>query len=223
VTRGILEQELRGLRDEVLLLGSMVEKAIQRSMEALQKRDQALSQKVVEEDALVNAERFRIEERCIQVIATQQPAASDLRTIIAILFIVTDLERIGDHAEGIGRINLMIGEGPVSYPLSNLQRMAEKAVNMLRQALTAFIERDVQNARLVCDADDEVDALYDVIYVDAISQMIREQTLITPLTHLLWAAHNLERIADRATNICERVVFLVTGRMEEVPKNVSRY
>jgi len=223
VTRGFLERELQELRDEVLLLGSMVEKAIQRSVEALRTRDLALSQQVVDEDALINAKRFQIEERCLQVIATQQPTASDLRTIIAILFIITDLERMADHAEGIGRISLMIGEEPLTYPLTNLQRMADKAIKMLQRSITAFMERDVREARQVCDVDDEVDALYDVIYVDAISQMIREQTLITPLTHLLWAAHNLERIADRATNICERVVFLVTGRMEEVPKNVSRY
>jgi len=213
VVRGFLEQELQGLRDEVLLLGSRVEKAIQRSVEALRNRDLALSQQVVDEDALINAERFRIEERFLQVIATQQPTASDLRTLIAILYIITDLERMSDHAEGIGRISLMIGEEPFAYPLTNLQRMADKAIRMLQRSLTAFMERDVVEAHRVCDVDDEVDALYDVIYVDAISQMIREQALITPLTHLLWAAHNLERIADRATNICERVVFLVTGRM----------
>lgn len=223
MTRGVFSRQLHEIQEEVLLLGSMVEKAIRRSMEALITRDLELSRKVVEDDQIVNAKRFEIEERCVQVMATQQPMAADLRVLIAILYIITDLERMADHAEGIGRISLMINADSIPQPLTNLERMVDKAVEMLHRSLDAFVRHDVAEAQAVCDVDDEVDALYDVIYVDAVSQMIQRQEMVPTLTHLLWVAHNLERIADRSTNICERVVYLVTGQMAEIPKNVSRY
>lgn len=221
MARALFHRELQELQDDVLALGSMTERAIQRSVDALERADVALSRLVVEEDQQINHKRFEIEEKCIQVIATQAPLASDLRTIVAVLNIVTDLERMADHAEGIGRINLLMA-GQVQRPaLSHIPEMAERAIQMLHGSLSAFLDRDVEAAQRICTQDDEVDALYDAVYADAIGKMIADPRLVPVLTYVLWTAHNLERIADRATNICERVQFLVTGHMDEL--NVSRY
>lgn len=220
MTRQAFDKTLREMQDEVLILSSMVEKAIQRSVEALRNRDVALSNAVIEEDAAINKKRYEIEEKCIHTIALQQPMAADLRVLVAILFIVTELERMADHAEGIGRINLMLGEEPLPQ-LGEIWEMAERAENMLRRAITAFIERDADAARRICDEDDLVDTLYDRAYEQLIHMMIREPGDVQRVTYLIWTSHNLERIADRVTNICERVIFMVTGVLEEI--NVSRY
>ncbi len=219
--RTLFEHELRQIQDEVLLLGSMTEKAIDSAVDALSRRDIVLSKQVIEDDIRINAKRFAIEDQCIQVMATQQPLATDLRTIVAVLSIVSDLERMADHAEGIGRINLLMVGEPYGQDLGHIPEMAAKARAMLHDSLTAFINRDVVAARTICMRDDEVDALYDTVYAVTINRMIQQPAAITPLTYHLWTAHNLERIADRATNIAERVMFLVTGRMDEL--NVSRY
>ncbi len=147
--------------------------------------------------------------------------AADLRVLVAILFIATELERMADHAEGIARINLMLGDEPLPATLSDISEMAEKAGDMLRRALTAFVDRDDRSARLICDEDDQIDTLYDSSYQALIQEMIRTPADVQRLTYLIWACHNLERIADRVTNICERVIFMVTGQLEEI--NVSRY
>ena len=220
MTRQLFDKQLREMQDEVLILSSMVEKAIQRSVEALRTRDVALSNAVIEEDAAINKKRYEIEERCIHTIALQQPMAADLRVLVAILFIVTELERMADHAEGIGRINLMLGEEPLPQ-LGEVWEMAERSENMLRRAITAFIERDADAARRICDEDDLVDTLYDAAYEKFIHMMIRQPSDVQRVTYLIWTSHNLERIADRVTNICERVIFMVTGVLEEI--NVSRY
>lgn len=220
MTRQAFDKTLREMQDEVLILSSMVEKAIQRSVEALRNRDVALSNAVIEEDAAINKKRYEIEEKCIHTIALQQPMAADLRVLVAILFIVTELERMADHAEGIGRINVMLGEEPLPQ-LGEVWEMAERAENMLRRAITAFIERDADAARRICDEDDLVDTLYDRAYEQLIHMMIREPGDVQRVTYLIWTSHNLERIADRVTNICERVIFMVTGVLEEI--NVSRY
>jgi phosphate transport system protein len=147
--------------------------------------------------------------------------ASDLREIIATLSIVRDLERIGDYAEGIGKIVLLHGDESLVKPLTDIPAMAQKAVDMLQRSLDAFVKRDAQSAREVCAEDDEVDRLYDHVYHDLLGLMIRDPSVITRATYLIWAAHNVERIADRATNISESVVYLVTGIATEL--NVSRY
>lgn len=219
--RSLFEQELRRIQDEVLLLGSMVDRAIENAVDALRRSDLALARDVIEHDKDINRKRFAIEDLCIHVMATQQPIATDLRILVAVLNLITDLERMGDHAEGIGRITLLMVGEPYGNDLGHIPEMGEKARAMLRDSLTAFIERDVTAAVAVCNRDDEIDALYDTVYATAINQMVQQPGLITPLTYLLWTAHNLERIADRATNIAERVVFLVTGHMDEL--NVSRY
>ena len=219
--RESLNHYLGGLQDEVLVLGSMVEKAIARSIKALRERDLELARQVVADDARINQKRLDIEERCIELIVTQQPVASDLRVIVAILNIVVDLERIGDHAEGVAKIAVMIGDEPPLKPLVDLPRMAEKAIDMLRRSLNAFISRDSEAAMKISAEDDEVDNLYDQVYRELLTFMLEDPRTITRATRLIWVAHNLERSADRITNICERVVFTVTGRMEEI--GASKY
>ena len=221
MTRELFHRELSQLQDEVLVLGSMAEKAILESMESLRDGDARWSQKIIEHDHEINRKRFEIEDKTIFVIASQQPMATDLRSLISILYIVTDLERIADHAEGIARINILLGDEPLPRKLGYLPGMADRAVNMLRDTLKAYIEHDVDLARRVCDADDEVDRLQDSVYEETTSAMIQDSSTIQRNTYILWTSHNLERIADRCTNIAERVIFLVTGRMEEI--NVSKY
>ncbi len=219
--RETFDSELIRLRDEMLILGSMTEKAIIRSIEVLKRKDQEAARQLIADDLRINRKRFEIEEECIQLVATQQPMAGDLRTIVAVLHIIVDLERMADHAEGIARITLMIGNEPLLKPLIDVPRMAEKGVSMLRRSLEAFVNRDAEAARHICDEDDEVDGLYDQVYRELLTYMIADPTTINRATSLLWVAHNLERIADRVTNVCERVVYMVTGRMEEM--NVSKY
>ncbi len=221
MTRELFDKKLREMQDDVLILGSMVEKAIQRSMDALRTRDAARSSTVIQDDQAINAKRYEIEEKCIHTMALQQPMAADLRVLVAILFIATELERMADHAEGIARINLMLGDEPLPPVIGDIAEMAAKAGDMLRRALTAFVERDDGAARLICDEDDQIDALYDSSYQTLVQEMIRTPADVQRITYLIWTCHNLERIADRVTNICERVIFMVTGQLEEI--NVSRY
>jgi phosphate transport system protein len=219
--RTSFHQELRTLQDEVLILGSMVDKAIGRSIDALARLDHAEARRIIQDDLQVNAKRFAIEEQAVVLMATQQPMASDLRRIVAVLNIIVELERMGDYAEGIAKIVLMHGDTPLLKPLVDVPRMAEQARDMLRRSLDAFIRRDASAAIAIAAEDDAVDALYDQIYRELFTYMLQDPTTFDRATWLLWVAHNLERIADRVTNICERVVFEVTGRMEEM--NVSKY
>ena len=219
--RTSFERHLHELQDDALVLGSMVEKAIYRSMEALKNRDLELAKQVVADDSEIDRKRFDIEEKCIELIVTQQPVASDLRVIVAVLNIIIDLERMGDHAEGIGKITLMIGKEPPLKPLIDLPRMAQKTGDMLRRSLDAFVSRDADAARQISKEDDEIDALYDQVFRELLTFMAEDSKTITRATRLIWVAHNLERSADRVTNICERVVFVVTGKMEEI--GVSKY
>jgi phosphate transport system protein len=219
--RTSFERHLHALQDEVLVLGSMVEKAIYRSMEALKNRDLELAKQVIADDSEIDRTRYDIEEKCVELIVTQQPVASDLRVIVAVLNIIVDLERIGDHAEGIAKIAVMIGNEPPLKPLIDLPRMAQKTGDMLRRSLDAFINRDAETARQISKEDDEIDALYDQVFRELFTFMAEDSKTITRATRLIWVAHNLERSADRVTNICERVVFVVTGKMEEI--GVSKY
>jgi len=174
------------------------------------------SRRLIAQDRLINEKRFAIEADALMLIATQQPLAGDLRVIAAVLDITHELERIGDYAKGIAKINLMIREEPLIKPLVDLPRMAEKASDMLHRALTAFAERDVAQAQAIPIEDDEVDDLYNQIYRELITYILADQSIIERANYLLWAAHNLERAADRVTNICERVIFTVTGKMVEL-------
>ncbi|MBE9505762.1 MAG: phosphate signaling complex protein PhoU [Chloroflexi bacterium] len=207
-------QHLQQLQDELLVLGSMVEKTIARSINALKDRDLELARQIIEDDNKTDDKCLEIEERCVQLIVTQQPVAGDLRLIISIIHIVDELERIGDHAEGIAKIAIMIGDEPPLKPLIDVPRMAEKSRDMLRRSLDAFVNRDADAAIKISMEDDVVDDLYDQVYRELLTFMLQDPRTITRATRLLWVAHNLERCADRVTNICERTVYTVTGRIE---------
>lgn len=219
--RTAFHKKLREIQDDVLVMGNMVGDAINRSIEALKKRDLDMARQIIADDLKINEKRFDIEEKCIQLIATQQPMAGDLRTIICVLNIITELERIGDHAEGNAKIVVMMGDEPPLKPLIDIPRMAEKTVEMLRRSLDAFINCDADAAIKIIAEDDIVDNLYDQVFRELLTFMAEDPKIITRATRLLWVAHNLERSADRITNICERVVFVITGKMEEI--GASKY
>ena len=209
--RAEFSRDLRALQDEMLVLANMVEKAIARALDALKNRDLALSEEVVREDDVIDRKRMELEERCIDLIATQQPLAGDLRVLITVLHMSVELERMGDYAEGIAKISLMMGNEPPLKPLIDIPRMADKATDMLRRSLDAFVNRDVELANAVCNDDDEVDALYEQVYRELLTYMMASPAVIQRATFLLWVAHDLERIADRTTNIAEHVIYMVTG------------
>lgn len=221
MTREVYHKALKDLQDEVLNMGEMVADAIRKTVEALRKKDINTSKEIIKNDLLINKKRFDIEEHCISLIATQQPMGVDLRVLTSILSIITDLERMGDHAEGIAKITLLIGDEPLVKPLIDIPRMADIGLSMLDKCLKAFVDRDAEAARLVCNEDDQVDALHDQIYRELLLLMIQNPKISHQATYLTWVSHNLERIADRVTNIAERVAFMVTGKMEEM--NVSKY
>ena len=214
--RATFDQELQDLRDNVLRLGSMVDTAISLSIQALKERDRELAQQIITDDETINELRFKIEEDCISLIARQQPAARDLRLIVAAMNIVLDLERMGDHAAGIATIVLRMGDEPLLKPLIDLPRMAKISQDMLRQSLDALISGNSDAALAITQIDDEVDQLYNQIFRELVSYMIEDPRTVTRAMYLLFCAHNLERVADRVTNICERVIFVATGRMEEI-------
>lgn len=213
--------DLENLRGAVVAMSSMVDKAISRSIESLTRQDVRIAEELVAADRAVNNQRWATEEEALRIIATQAPMARDLRNIAAAIHIVTDLERMGDHAAGIAKIVIDTANEPLLKPLVDIPRMAEVARAMLNDAITAYIEADSDAARRIAMQDDEVDALYEQIYRELLTYMLADPTTINRATHLLWVAHNLERIADRVTNICERVVFAETGELTEI--NVSTY
>jgi phosphate transport system protein len=219
--REMFDQELQRLQDEMLTMASMVENAIAESVDELKKRDLEAAGRLVARDREINKKRFEIENDCLIAIATQQPMAGDLRVLAAILDIVSELERIGDYAKGIGRISLMIGEEPLVKPLIDVPRMADKARDMLHRALDAFVRRDVDLARSIPAEDDEVDGLYNQVYRELATYIMADSRTIDQANYLLWVAHNLERAADRVTNICERVIFTVTGELTELDSDTG--
>lgn len=216
MTREAFNKQLAELRSDLLELGRMVEVAVGRSVEALAKRDAELAREIIATDIEINRKRFAIEEKTLLLIATQQPMASDLRILAATLSIITDLERMGDYAKGIAEINLRMGTEPLLKPLIDVPRMAQKGQEMLRRSLEAFLRPDVEEAKRVSSEDDEIDHLYNQVYRELLMFMIEDPRTITRATYLLWVAHNLERFADHVTNICERAIFAVTGKMEEL-------
>jgi phosphate transport system protein len=214
--RDTFDRELQYLQDEMLVLGSMVEDAVSECVELLRRRDLEGSRRLIARDHAINERRFAIENDTLALIATQQPMAGDLRTLASILEITTELERIGDYAKGIARVNLMIGEEPLIKPLIDIPRMAEKVRSMLHRALEAFVRRDVELARAIPKEDNEVDSLYNQVYRELLTYILADPKNIEQANHLLWVAHNLERSADRVINICERVIFTVTGQLMEM-------
>ncbi|MDP2663610.1 MAG: phosphate signaling complex protein PhoU [Dehalococcoidia bacterium] len=216
MTRELLDQQLHELFEGLLSMGGMVEKAIEKSVQSLVKRDTRLAQEVIDEDAAVDKVRWKLEEECLRLLATQQPMATDLRTVGSVMAILADVERMGDHAEGIARIVLRIADQPPLKPLIDIPRMTRKCQEDLHLVLQAFINHDIDLARRICAEDDEVDALYKQIFSELLVIMMGDPRTVDRATYLIWVAHNLERIHDRITNVGERVVFMVTGRLEEL-------
>lgn len=214
--RASLGRELKAVEEDILRMGNLVDEAVARSMQALARRDLGLARQIVEEDVAVNAVRFRVEEACLALIATQQPAAGDLRAIVAAMNIVVDLERMADHAAGIARIVQNMGEEPLLKPLIDLPRMAELCRGMTRSCLEAFIARDAAAARQATALDDQIDALYQQVFREILSFVVEDPATTSRGLHLEFAAHNFERIGDRATNIAERVIFMASGEMREL-------
>ncbi len=209
-------QELQQLKDDVVDLGQIVQKMIRQSVDALKNRDILSSKEILELDKEVNARRFAIENQVLILIATQQPMAYDLRLLASILEIAGELERMGDYAKGIAHINIRMGDLPLIKPLVDIPRMAEKSCDMLNRALEAFLKEDANSDQRIPLEDDEVDALYLQIYRELITFILQDPSTIERANWLLWAAHNLERVADRVTNICERTVYVVSGVMKEI-------
>jgi len=214
--RKTFDESLQSLQDEVLVLASMVQEMVTASAQALADRNVDRAERLIEQDTNVNRKRFQIEAGLLTLIATQGPIARDLRHVAALLEIITELERIGDYGKGIAKIVLMLGEPEFEAPMPTLQTMALRATEMLREALDSFIQQDVPAAREIAARDDEVDALYNRAYEQLLDLIIEDPTRIEQANQYLWAAHNLERVADRVTNICERTIFTVTGEMREL-------
>ena len=219
--RNALDSQLREIKGEVLAMGSIVQKALAKAVDALKNRGLAQAHQVMADDRLINQKRFEIEEKCIALIAAQRLEATDLRLIVAVLNIVTELERIGDYAEGIAKIVIMIGDEPPLKPLIDIPRMADITIGMIRDALSSFVESDAKKATQVASVDNVVDSLYDQVFRELLTFMMADPKTINRATRLIWVTHNLERAADRATNICERVLYTITGKMEEI--EVSKY
>jgi phosphate transport system protein len=223
MVRKTFENELQQVKDSVLVLGSMVEQSIIESVEALKKRDIAAAEKILEADKDINKKRFQIESQLLILIATQQPMAHDLRLLASCMEIISELERMGDYAKGIANINIRMGDSPLLKPLIDVPRMAQKGADMLHRALTAFVNEDIETARAIPVEDDEVDALFNQVYRELMTIVIGDPTSIERANWLLWTAHNLERFADRVTNICERTVFVVTGELGEISDTDSEF
>jgi phosphate transport system protein len=220
-TRTAFHKHLQEVEEDILTMGGMVVKAIDRAIEALKDRNSTLAHQIIADDSQINKQRFSIEDKCIGLIATQQPTTGDLRMIVAVLNIVTELERIGDYAEGIAKIVIMIGDEPPLKPLIDIPRMGEITLDMINKSLESFVKRDVNLAMRVVSLDSVIDGLYDQVFRELLTFMMVDPKTTNRATRLIWVAHNLERAADRATNICERVVFTITGKMEEI--GASRY
>lgn len=214
--RSNFETEIQELKDELLTLGSVVEQQILNAVSALMNRDIDGSQKIKHTDTKVNKIRFAIEERVLVSIATQQPLAHDLRLLASILEIAGELERIGDYAKGIATINIRMGDEALLKPYAKIPPMAEKAVEMLHRSLTSFVNEDIEEAKRIPGEDDVVDKYYEEIYTELMQIIIQDPTTMQKTNWLIWTAHNLERMADRVTNICERTLFTATGVLREI-------
>jgi len=216
--RETLDRQMHQLQDEVLLLGSMVEQATMKSMDTLKNHDLTAARQLYNHDRVINEKRYAIENAILIIMATQQPMAHDLRQLAAFLEITAELERMGDYAKGISKVTMLLGNAPLPIPLQDLDHMAELGLAMLHDALGAFISENAVAANQIPKRDDEVDELYNRVYHSLVSAMIANPEIIDNANHLMWVAHNLERLADRVSNICERTVFIKTGELLEFEK-----
>ena len=224
MTREALDRKLKSLLDDIQSLEELVEKATIDAVDALKRQDLVAAQQIYDADSIINTRRFDLENDCVITIATQQPImAGDLRLVASILEVSGELERMGDYAKGIAKICLLIGTEPLIKPLIDIPRMTEITLSMLRRAVHAFIHHDVELARRIPDEDYQVDDLYNQVYRELITIMFTKPTTIDQANHLMWAAHNLERMADRVTNICERAIYVVTSEMKEIDQSDDEF
>ena len=214
--RTILDREYAGIRDDLLRLSELVDSAIEQAMNALKSVDTELARQIIQNDMQVNNLRFKIEENSMRLLATQQPAARDLRAIVAVLHLVAELERIGDHAAGIAKTVTLMEKAPPPKTLKKLTTMADLSRQMMKDSMQAFLQRDAEWARQIALEDPLMDELYKEVFDRIVKVMAKHPELIKRGTYIMWCAHNLERIADRVTNIAERVVYMVTGEMREL-------
>ena len=214
-SRLALDSGIGALQRDLRSLASLVDVAIERSIRSLARLDRELAESVIAKDKPINELRFRIEDDAIHLIAQQQPLAGDLRTIIAVLYAIVELERMGDYCVGIAKITLLHEDRPLLKPLVDVPRMALLCRELLGAAVDAFVARDADAARAVAARDDEMDLLYDQVYRELLTFMLGDPRTIDRATWLIWVAHNLERIGDRVQNICERTIYEVTGIMKE--------
>lgn len=219
--RGAFEHQLEQLQEQLLVMSSQVEGNLVMTAVALQQCDLPRSENLITADEQINAAYIRIEETCLSLIATQQPRARDLRLITAVMTIAGELERINDYAKGIAKINLQLGYMPRLTAVADLCIMAEKACTMLTESINAFLSRDAAQAYAVYAHDAEIDALYARLQQELLSAILADIQQIIQANKLMWAAHNLERAGDRIGNICERVIYLVTGELVELPTAVN--
>jgi len=216
MTRETLDNKMQSLLDDILTLGNLVEHAIINSVKALKERDLDLAKTIYDSDKKINKKRYKIERTTVTVIATQQPMAKDLRILASIMEVAGEIERMGDYAKGIALITLRLKKEPHPKPLKNIPKMAKLTADMLHRSLDAFINADVDTAMEIPKEDDKVDDLYNKVYRELLSIMMEDPSTIDRATFLLWVAHNLERVADRVTNICERTRFVATGKLKEI-------
>ena len=216
--RETLDRAIDDLLAQVVDQSSMVEKSLNEAVVALRSQDIAQAKIIYDADRQINKKHFDIEESVITLIATQQPMARDLRLLTAILEVTTELERMGDYAKGIARITVRIGQKELLPPIRHILPMTEVCGDMLHRAVQAFVERDADAARSIPKEDDQVDEFFNTIYRELMDQMIANPGSVDQANHLLWVAHNLERVADRVTNVCERIVFVVTGELLEMDR-----
>jgi len=221
--RSTFSQEMQAVKDDILFLGSMVEDAVMKSAEALRDNNLERSRFVIANDEYINRKRFEIETAIVTLMATQQPIARDLRTLAASLDICTELERMGDYAKGIANINLRSGGLSMPAILREIYSMAEKSVDMLHRALTTFADEDMQTAQIIIQDDDIIDECYTKLYYDAVNSIVGNPRNIERANYIIWVAHNLERLGDRTTNICERVVYMVTGDHYEADSAANKF
>jgi len=216
VTRKSFHEQLDELQQDVLTMGTMVEQAIFNAVKSLKARDESLAQQVIDGDDTIDDFQVRIEDDCIRLLALQQPMASDLRVISAVLKIANDLERIADHATDVSKVTIRISGQPLIKPLIDIPRMAEITQKMLRISLDAFIRRDDSEVEQLIDCDHEVDSLYNQIFRELLTFMLEDPRMIRQATHLLFVGRHLERMADYCTNLGEAVYFMVKGERKNL-------
>ncbi|MTI94574.1 MAG: phosphate signaling complex protein PhoU [Firmicutes bacterium] len=214
--RSSFRDDLKQLVEELMLMGGLVEQSISKSVRSLREQNLELAQTVIDEDQKIDDMELAIEERCLTLIARQQPLAVDLRKIATVLKIITDLERIADHASDIAKITLRIGDEPLIKPLVDIPRMSGMVCTMVANALDCFINADVEMAYEVCKDDDEVDQLHNQIIRELLTYMMEEPRNIRQATQLLFVSSYLERIGDHATNLGEWLIYMVTGERKEL-------